>query len=202
MHFPLARHESLVVQDLPDEILICDTETYRAFCLNKTAAEVWRLCDGKTDVQQIANSLSKKLGSPINEDLIWLALDQLSKENLLQKSVPLSEKFGTISRREVIRRIGLATVVALPVISSLAMPTAAMAQSAGSCDTSPLPSDCACLDCSECDSNCCFDGTCQDSTVCDGGGTCGDGVDCPPGFSCCGDFMDEGASHNCSACGC
>jgi hypothetical protein len=84
MRLPLARYESLVVQDLPDEILICDTDTYRAFSLNKTAAEVWRLCDGKTDAWQIAKLLSKKLGSPVDEDVVWLALDQLSKEKLLQ----------------------------------------------------------------------------------------------------------------------
>jgi hypothetical protein len=56
-------------------------------------------------------------------------LDELKKENLIEDNNSYVSPFSGMNRREVIRRIGFASVVALPVISSLIAPTAAMAQS-------------------------------------------------------------------------
>ena len=47
---PRARKEGLVVQDMPDELLVYDVDRHKAHCLNQTAALVWKRCDGKTSV--------------------------------------------------------------------------------------------------------------------------------------------------------
>ena len=44
---PVARKQGLVVQEMPDEVLIYDLDTNKAHCLNQTAAFVWKSCDGK-----------------------------------------------------------------------------------------------------------------------------------------------------------
>ena len=55
---PLARNEGLVIKELPDELLIYDTETDRAHCLNETAAFVWLRCDGRKSLAEITRELS------------------------------------------------------------------------------------------------------------------------------------------------
>ena len=49
-YLPAARTSGLVVRELAEETLVYDEERHRAHCLNRTAALVWRHCDGKTPV--------------------------------------------------------------------------------------------------------------------------------------------------------
>ncbi|MBA3352846.1 MAG: PqqD family protein, partial [Blastocatellia bacterium] len=51
---PIARKNGLVVQEVPDEVLVYDLETNKAHCLNQSAAMIWRSCDGKNSVSEIA----------------------------------------------------------------------------------------------------------------------------------------------------
>jgi hypothetical protein len=126
---PKARKENLVVQELNGEVLLYDLEKNKAFCLNETSSLVWQLCDGNTSVSEISESISRKLDSPANEDLVWLALDQLKKEKLIANGDEVVSDFAGMSRREVIKKVGLGTMIALPLISSLIAPTAISAQS-------------------------------------------------------------------------
>lgn len=122
---PLARREGLVVQEMPDEVLVYDTNTNKAHCLNKTAAFVWRSCDGSHSINDIAGLMEKEFGANVPDDLVWLAIDQLGKDQLLEEtSEPV---VSGISRREVIRRMGIASVIALPVVASLVAPSSALA---------------------------------------------------------------------------
>lgn len=122
---PVARQEGLVVQEMPDEVLVYDLETNKAHCLNRTAAFVWKSCDGSKTPAQIARLFDAPAGKPVTEDLVWLAIDQLSENNLLERQIRADFKNRT--RREVIKKIGLAAVIALPIVSSLVAPTAALA---------------------------------------------------------------------------
>lgn len=124
-HLPEARKEGLVVQDMPEEVLVYDLNTNKAHCLNQTAAFVWKACDGKNSVADITRLFSKQTGNLINEDLIWLAIDQLNENKLLEKEI--TSKFKGESRRSVIKKIGFAAVVALPVVASLVAPTSVLA---------------------------------------------------------------------------
>jgi hypothetical protein len=125
--FPAARTSGLVVQEMPDEVLVYDLNTNKAHCLNQTAAKVWKACDGKTSVSEIA----AHFGKGANEDLVWLAIDQLNENNLLEGEV--KTKFKGQSRREVIKKIGLASMVAVPVIASLIAPQNALAAQSCNC---------------------------------------------------------------------
>ena len=111
---PKARKSGLVVQEMPDEVLVYDLNSNKAHCLNQTAATVWRACDGNNTVSDIATSFGK--GS---EDLVWLAIDQLVEKGQ--------------SRREVIKKIGLASIIAVPMVASLVAPQNALAASSCHC---------------------------------------------------------------------
>lgn len=122
---PEARKEGLVVQHLSDEVLVYDQKRHKGHCLNQTAALVWKHCDGKTSVSEMARLLEEELKAPVKEEVVWLALEQLGKTNLLNNRVTLAQP--GMSRRDVMKRIGFAAAVALPVVTSIVAPTATQA---------------------------------------------------------------------------
>lgn len=128
-NFPAARTENIVVQNLAKETLIYDLDTHRAVCLNETAALVYQLCDGGNSISAIGDKLSKRFGSDVSEDWARLAVEELKNYNLLANGAEIEDGFAGLSRREAIRRVGLTSLIALPVISSLVAPTASMAAS-------------------------------------------------------------------------
>ncbi len=128
---PEARKVGIVIQATDKDTLVYDLETNKAICLNETSAAVWHLCNGNRLVSEIAAELSERMNVPVNEDFVWLALQQLSKEGLLSNKIERNGKFAGLSRREIIKRVGFASAVALPVVSSLVAPKAANAQSGG-----------------------------------------------------------------------
>lgn len=128
---PKARKDGLVIQELNGETLIYDTDTHRALCLNQTSALVWQNCDGVKTVADLSRILSVEMKNSASEDVIWLALDQLQKENLIENSLELETKFSGITRREAVRKVGMASLVALPVIAALSIPAFAQASVCG-----------------------------------------------------------------------
>ncbi|MBC8032272.1 MAG: PqqD family peptide modification chaperone [Pyrinomonadaceae bacterium] len=66
-------------RELADETLIYDLATDQAYCLNLTAARVWKNCDGERTVAQLGELLKVDADAPVPDDIIWLALDQLEK---------------------------------------------------------------------------------------------------------------------------
>jgi hypothetical protein len=134
---PVARKSGLVVQEVPDEVLVYDLETNKAHCLNQSAAMIWKSCDGNTSVSEIAKLVESQAGGKVTEDFVWLAIDQLSENNLLEKQIQPS--FEGTSRREVIKKIGLASMIAIPVIASLVAPQSALAAASCACNN---PSSC------------------------------------------------------------
>ena len=120
---PLARNRDIVVQTMGKEVLIYDLNTHKAYCLNETSSIVYQACDGKTSFDEL------KRRHKFTDDLIFLALDQLKEDNLIETDKSFVSPFDGMSRRDAIRKVGLASMIALPVISFLIAPTAAMAQS-------------------------------------------------------------------------
>ena len=127
--FPNARTNDLVLQKTGDELLVYDLITNRAICLNGTSAAVWQMCDGKNSISDLAKELESQLGAAVNEKLVRFALVQLNEVGLLRDQEQFSDKFECLSRREVIKRIGLTSAVAFPIVASLVAPTSAHAQS-------------------------------------------------------------------------
>ena len=131
---PLARKDDLVIQEVGGEILVYDLRTNKAICLNQTSALVWQNCDGKKDTIQIAEDMEKKLGSSVNEDLVWFAVKRLENEKLLDNKVNIDNRFEGLSRREVVKKIGLSALIAIPVIAAMTTPVSAGANTcAGMC---------------------------------------------------------------------
>lgn len=123
MKLPVSKSRDVVVQEVGDELLIYDLVTNRAFALNKTSAIVYRACDGETGFDDL------KVDYAFTDDLIYLALDELKRNNLIT-GYETGRHFKGLTRREAVRRVGLASMIALPVISSLVAPIAAQSLSA------------------------------------------------------------------------
>jgi len=152
-HHPKMRRQGLVIDELPDEVLVYDLERDQAHCLNRTAALVWQSCDGNTTPSEIARRLQLELDADgkkdSREEMVWLALAQLEKNHLLEDSVVVPTEFARLSRRRMIRGLGLAAAIAVPVVTSIVAPTAVEAAtllSPGSCCNNP----------NECQTNSCL----------------------------------------------
>lgn len=126
---PKARQSELVVQEFESETLIYDLRINKAFCLNESLTNVWRLCSGTNSVEGITNVLNRKTKTQHTDDFVWLALEQLKRHDLLQNGEQFEINFDGLSRRQIIKKIGLAAMIALPMISSVIAPDAAMAAS-------------------------------------------------------------------------
>lgn len=129
--FPLARQKDIVVQKTNDEVLVYDLKTNKVFCLNETSAAIWQFCNGENDVAEIAQKFQTQSAQPIPIELVEIALEKLNKENLLENYQSQTDKINKTSRREMISKIGLATAIAFPVITSVVAPTAVSAASCG-----------------------------------------------------------------------
>ena len=149
---PIARKSSLIVKELPTETLVYDLNTDQAHCLNETAARIWKHCDGQRDVAELRRLLETETNTPVPEEMVWLALDQLGKFKLLEEA-PARSFFSGMNRREVVKRIGI-SALALPVIISIVAPNA---QAQGS----KLPPGSCCTGNGGCQS-----GTCAPDAAC------------------------------------
>lgn len=107
------------MQQTLNEILIYNLETNQVYCLNETSAKVWSCCDGKTEIDEFL-----KLNDEFSESTVWLALDQLHKQNLLEQSI---NRPSNMRRKLVLGMV--ASTCLLPAITTLIAPTAANAQS-------------------------------------------------------------------------
>lgn len=152
---PLARQKDLVIQELPAEVLVYDMSSNKAHCLNPSAAFVWRACNGKNTVADIVSQFDAQGQGHVSEDFVWLAIDQLQESALLEPGIV--PKFAGQSRRQVIKTIGLASMVAVPVIASLVAPQNALA--VGSC---------ACVN----PGDCIVQVSCPSQANCNGSGIC------------------------------
>jgi hypothetical protein len=122
MKLPKTRTENLLEQNLAGETLIYDLNADKAYNLNETSTIVYKACCQDVTFEEL------KLRSQFTDDLIYLALDELKRNNLLADAEYISP-FAGISRREVIKKVGFASMVALPIITGLISPTAANAAS-------------------------------------------------------------------------
>lgn len=165
---PHARHHELIIQELPDELLVYDLAANKAYCLNRSAMIVWNLCDGGSTVADLANHLATALNAARSEGTVWLALEELKKCDLLleipKRRAVEKGKEVLLTRRELTRRLGIAAA-SLPMIIALVAPTAAQ-------NASRRANGEACGSLSEvCVSGCCdpVSSVCAQIEVCDSG---------------------------------
>ena len=138
---PTARKDNIVVQEFDNELLIYDLRANKALCLNQTSAKIWSKCNGRKSIATIKEELERETRSVVTDELVWLALDQLNKQNLIEEEKEIPSSFKGLSRREVIRRIGIGSMVALPIITAMIAPLPAYAASG----CVPVLPGCACM---------------------------------------------------------
>lgn len=120
---PQARTNNLVTQEMPDEILVYDLKNHKAHCLNQTAAAVWKHCDGKTSVTEMIALIKQNTHQTVDEASVWYAIEHLGKANLLKNPVHTPVGVPRLGRREALRRLGLGSAIAVPVVMSILAPT-------------------------------------------------------------------------------
>ena len=133
---PRARTRDLVIEALSDETLVYDLRRHRAHCLNRAAALVWARCDGRTTVAGAAAMLEEQLqlsglGRASAESLVRTGLDQLARARLLDAAPGTPVRRPRVSRREVLRALGLTGAAALlpPLVETIVSPVSAEAAS-------------------------------------------------------------------------
>ncbi len=147
---PKARKSQLIITEAEDEVLIYDLNNDKAHCLNPTAALVWNHCDGRTTVAKMAQLLEDEMKTSVGDEVVWFALGQLRKAHLLEEPFVAPPQLGQMSRRALVKRLGVAAAVTVPFIMSITAPTAAQTASCGA-------SGAICTSDSQCCSNNCVD---------------------------------------------
>ena len=125
---PRARRSRLVVRKLDDEVLVYDLERQEAHCLNPSAAAIWKACDGRRTVAEIAARAGESLGESIGNEAVWFGIQELAKRGLIGGEVG-SKRGGGISRRNLVK-LGLTTAALIPLVTSIVAPEAADAATA------------------------------------------------------------------------
>jgi Coenzyme PQQ synthesis protein D (PqqD) len=117
--------KSMILEQLQHELMIYDPEQNKAFCLNHTAAFVWKRADGKTTVAEMAKNLGYHSDRPIpeNEKLVAFALEVLSKDGLLVSSTFVPSAILGLTRRRMLQQVG-AGAMAVPAVTALFVPPA------------------------------------------------------------------------------
>lgn len=152
---PIARTSEIVVLDVDNETLVYDLRQNEAHCLNRSAAFIWKSCDGRNTVADISQLVQTEFRENVNSDFVWLALDQLQERGLLAEG--FVRRGPVTSRREMIKRVGMATVIAAPLIASVVAPKSAYASVS-----------CACVN----PGSCITQTTCPSQSNCNASGIC------------------------------
>lgn len=117
------KRKDTIVRQVGDEFLVYDLKTNKAHCLNRIAAEVWMLCDGKTTVAEIVRKVGETKSS-VDEAVIELALSRLQEAGLIDQDSGAEPMIP--SRRVALRKMATAAL-ALPLVTTILVPTAAQA---------------------------------------------------------------------------
>ena len=149
---PVARRDGLLIRELPGEVLVYDRERHRAHCLNRTAASVFRHADGTRTVADLARVLDPEVAPEAGASVVTMALGQLGEAGLLEDG-PLTEG---MSRRDVVRRVGIGTALLLPAVASILAPTPAEAAAtcATNCTGKADGTPCTCFSADPCTATC------------------------------------------------
>lgn len=136
---PTARQEGLLVRELDDDTLVYDLQRHKAHCLNRTAALIWKYCDGQSSESDIARIIEGEQNTPVDPDVVRFGLLQLRRTHLLEKQLTRTPGGAELSRRDLIKRLGAAAAVGLPLVTSVLAPRAVEAATCGAFGTACAP---------------------------------------------------------------
>src|SRR5215510_8209919 len=98
MH-PKARRGDVIVKEFERDCLLYDEQSLRVHELNGAAAIVWRHADGNTSIAELAAAVAAETELPADEEIVRLALTQLSKAGLMEG--PQATFDARVSRRQI-----------------------------------------------------------------------------------------------------
>lgn len=119
---PVKRLDGLETMNVVSELIVYDTQRHHIHQLNSTAATIWRLCDGRRTIEEIADEAARELGGRLDIEVVELAFAALSRAELIN-GPPDNKAIGQ-RRPRISRRLALKGTIALPVIVSMTAPTA------------------------------------------------------------------------------
>lgn len=127
----VARTERIVSEEMGEEIVLYDLDLDVAHLLNAPSRRVYEASKGGTTVGSLL-SLFPEVDPSVREAIVLVAVDDLRAARLVQTSdVPT-----VISRRQVLRTLGLAAIATPAIVSILAEPAAAVVSTGGICTNS------------------------------------------------------------------
>ena len=161
--FPLALTERLVVEDLDGETLVYDLNRHHAHCLNRTAARLWRLCNGRRSTPDLTEQLSDFAGPGLDQHHVSDALRKLRAANLVEMPREPQPDQSVRRRAALTRLVRLGgSLASLPTIISIVAPTAAQAASCLS-QGADCTSSAQCCPSGSPPVQCCRQGKCRDT---------------------------------------
>lgn len=131
IYCPCRRVDQLTTQVVGDELIIFDASTGKALALNPVSGAIWKQCDGKSRVVEIAERATAALGAPVTEEIVRYALRELAGKHLLEEVPEAMEPVAVLSRREMLLRLGTTAAVLLPVVGIVGIPRRAAASGGG-----------------------------------------------------------------------
>lgn len=190
---PRALQAGVLTTDLGDEIVVYDAKQHTGHCLNRSASVVWRNLDGTITMSEMVTRLRRELDAPADEDMVWLALEQLDKAHLLEAPLDAPATLD-MSRRSMLGRLGAAAALSPVILSVMAPPAHAQVSAVGcspqdTCATFTCAGGCACVPTTEgttvcivptCVAPCTTTADCPPGTVCFTLGCCGPATFCVP----------------------
>lgn len=120
---PVARTDAMIVEELDGDLIIYDTASNKAHALNPLAARIWKLCDGRHSVSELADMFAAETpdGAVVN------CLAQLERLHLLNDGSLGGFESAVLSRRQLLRKVAIGTAAAavmVPMVTSILAPNA------------------------------------------------------------------------------
>ena len=135
-NLPRARSRGLKVDVLDGELVVERVDQHIVCSVSAPAAAVWKRCDGNTSIEDLARRVAADLAQPVDIDFIWQALRELDHAGLLESldyaddDAPAKQD-DAMARRGALRTLGRVAAIAVPLVASIGIPSAAFAQSMG-----------------------------------------------------------------------
>jgi hypothetical protein len=184
------RTEGILTRPVAAELVVYDARTDKAHLLDPVSATVWRACASGRSLGEIAMEVGERFTAAAPEQVVWSALHELAAAGLVDGDPAIPE--GAMTRRELLKRAGLAAVL-LPAVTTILAPTPAAAQATGG----PCrPNGNACTGNSQCCTQNCSAGTCQCQVT---AGPCLFGADCCSGVCTSGTCQCRATGTACTA---
>jgi Coenzyme PQQ synthesis protein D (PqqD) len=121
------KQRKLIARKIGDELLLFDEETNTAHCLNGIAGDLWMACEREGSAVEVTEVLCPRWPD-IEEEVVAASLSKLAAASLLEETT--AQENISQGRRQLIRKLGFAAAVALPiVVTSVLIPPAAAAAS-------------------------------------------------------------------------